>query len=619
VNIRPKVIASIAGIFAVLGLAQILVERHMIMPSFAELERTDARTAMRRIQYALDLTLGRIALSAVDWGNWADVYRFMQDHDPSAVNADLTPSAIREIGVDVVLIVDSDGRVAFSRAVDLSSNRALDLDLAAYRSLPSDFPWRANLSSARPATGLLRSNRGILMVAAGPVLDGDGHGPSRGLLILGRLLRADDVKSIAAQAQASLSLLAAPAIGRPDRLTQSDAFTHVDRDFMDIFRQPIMTLRVDVPREITVRGKKAVAYASACLIAAAVIVLLLLVVQLNRVILDPLGLVTRHAVAVGEDKDLSTRLALQRQDEIGVLAREFDRMVERVAESRRRLIDQSFQAGFAELAKGVLHNLGNAMTPIGVRLSRLAERLRSAPAADAERAAAELQGGVSERQRRADVEQFLHLACHEVAASLRSAQDDIAVMTRHTSAIQSALAEQMRSARNEQVIEPVHLADLVTQSLEIVPEACRQRLRVHIDDSLRRVGVVRVARTILRLILQNVIINAADAVRDAGKDRGVLRFSAEIVHEADAERLLLHCEDDGAGISAPNLARLFDKGFSTKSPETNHGIGLHWCANAIGALGGRIWAASDGPGRGASIHLIVPLASRETFPLAGAA
>jgi two-component system, NtrC family, sensor kinase len=55
---------------------------------------------------------------------------------------------------------------------------------------------------------------------------------------------------------------------------------------------------------------------------------------------------------------------------------------------------------------------------------------------------------------------------------------------------------------------------------------------------------------------------------------------------------------------------VFDKGFSTKSRDTNYGIGLHWCANAIAALGGRIWATSDGPGCGASMHLILPLPSR---------
>jgi signal transduction histidine kinase len=350
-----------------------------------------------------------------------------------------------------------------------------------------------------------------------------------------------------------------------------------------------------------------------------VVVLILLVSVLNRLVLTPLAVVTRHAVALDEGKDLTTRLDLARTDEIGVLARELDRMVARVAESRTQLVDQSFQAGFAELAKGVLHNLGNAMTPIGVRLANLRERLRAAPSDDAEQAVAELQAGPVDPQRSADLEEFLRLACRELAGTVRSAQADVEVMTRQANAIQTALAEQMRSARNEHVIEPVRLTELVAQSLEIVPDSCRQRLVVDTDDTLRKLGVVRVARTVLRLILQNLIINAADAVRDAGKEKGVLRVSAEITREAERQQLHLQFQDDGVGIPAQNLDRVFEKGFSTKSPETNHGIGLHWCANAINALGGRIWAASEGPGRGASMHLLVPLIARETMSLAGAA
>ena len=125
-------------------------------------------------------------------------------------------------------------------------------------------------------------------------------------------------------------------------------------------------------------------YASAYLVRRAVLVLALLLVVLNRMILTPLASVTRHAVAIGEGNgpDGAARLsgATMRS---ACLAREFDRMVARVAESRRQLVDQSFQAGFAELAKGVLHNLGNAMTPLGVRLAKLGERLREAPADDA--------------------------------------------------------------------------------------------------------------------------------------------------------------------------------------------------------------------------------------------
>ena len=164
------------------------------------------------------------------------------------------------------------------------------------------------------------------------------------------------------------------------------------------------------------------------------------------------------------------------------------------------------------------------------------------------------------------------------------------------------------------MIEPVRLPDLVSQTLEIVPDACRQRLIVEADESLRRVGVVQVARTVLRLVLQNLIINAADAVRDAvrdaGRDKGVLKLVAEIVHESDREQLHLQCQDNGVGIAKANLERVFDKGFSTKSRDTNYGIGLHWCASAVASLGGRIWAASDGPGRSASVHLMLPLTAR---------
>jgi two-component system, NtrC family, sensor kinase len=619
VNIRPKVIVSIAVVFAILGVAELLVERQVILPSFAQLERVDATIAMRRVQYAFDHTLDRIALSANDWGNWADVYRFLHDHDPTAVNHDMTESAIRQIGVNVVLIVAADGRVVFARAVDLAGQQSPDVDLARLKSLPADFPWRANLSSAQPARGLLTTQRGILMLAGGPILDGDGHGPSRGMVLMGRLLSGAVIRDMAAQAQASLSILAAPPTSGADRLTQNEAVTHVDRDLTDIFGRPVLTLRVDVPREFTARGRSAVAYAMACRTAAAIAVLILLIVVLNRAILSPLAAVTRHAVVVGEDKDLAAPLDLKRPDEIGVLARELDRMIERLAASRTRLVDQSFAAGFAELAKGVLHNIGNAMTPIGVRLAGLAQRLRAAPVNDAAQAAAELHAGTADPMRSADLREFLQLACSEVAATVSAAQEDVAVLTRQTTVVQTTLVEQMHAARSEHVIEPVRLTELFAQSLEIVPDGCRQRLVVDTDASLARLGVVRVARTVLRLVLQNLIINAADAVRDAGKDKGKLRLSADIVCDADREQLHLRCEDDGVGIPAQNLERVFEKGFSTKSPETNHGIGLHWCANAIGALGGRIWAASDGPGRGATLHLIVPLASREIASLAGAA
>jgi two-component system NtrC family sensor kinase len=290
-------------------------------------------------------------------------------------------------------------------------------------------------------------------------------------------------------------------------------------------------------------------------------------------------------------------------------------MVASVAESRAQLIDQSFHAGFAELAKGVLHNLGNAMTPIGIRLSSMRDRVRGAPTEDVESALAELARRDGDPARRTDLEDFVRLACQELASVIKGMEVDLEVMDRQTSIVRAALAEQMHSTRNEHVVESVRMPELIAQALEVVPDAARQLLIIKADSSLAAVGVVRVPRTVLRLALQNLIINAADAVRESGKSQGKLHIGAEIIRESNADQLHLNCTDDGIGISPENLSRIFEKGFSTKSKDTNYGIGLHWCANALAALGGRIWATSEGTGRGSSMHLIVPLAVPESVSI----
>jgi len=604
------VAALLAAIFAILGVAAFGVAGYVIMPSFSELERADARREMRRINYALEEIIDRLGMTALDWGDWSDTYQFVIDHNASYVVANLTRIALRDIGVNVFLVVDLHGNVVQATEIDLQSERPLGLDLATRKTLPADFPWRKQLAAGLPAQGLLSTNLGPLMLAAAPILDGNGRGPSRGMVMFGRLLSAAVVSDIGKQAQAAVTLLA-PSDDRSAReqLVEGSRTTRVYRVFDDLYGRPILALRADVPREVTERGYAAARYAGAYLAGAALLVLALLVAALNRLILNPLAIVTHHAVAVGRDQDLTTRLNLSNTDEIGVLAREFDRMVARVAESRTQLVDQSYQAGLAELAKGVLHNLGNAMTPIGVRLANVSDRLRRAPAGDAGEAVEELRCGSPDAGRRADLEEFVRLACGELAQVVKASREDLAVMQRQTAAVQSALSEQLRSARNEHVIEPVRLTDLISQSLEIVPDTCRQCLTIDIDESVRRVGVVRIARTVLRLVLQNLIINAAEAVHDAGRQKGRFSVSAEMLSDGAQCRLHLHCRDDGIGIPAENLERVFEKGFSTKSRETNQGIGLHWCANAVNALGGRIWAESGAAARGASLHVVVPLAA----------
>jgi signal transduction histidine kinase len=601
-------VALVASLFAILIALDMVIQEQVLLPSFAELERVDAHTSMTRIGFALDRALESMEMNDAAWSNWGELYQFMQDRNPQFIATYTTPTALAALKINVLLLVDRDGHFIFSSAREVESGKPLDIDFAGRGELPADFPWRRNLKEGKPARGLVRTNQGVMMLSAAPIFDGSGGGRNLGMTIMGRLLTADQLQAIGTEAQASLLMLYKLRPAAAPDLVETATLTQVYRTFEDVYGHPLMTLKVDVARKITARGHTAVLYSSLYLLGAAVTVLVLLLLIVNRVVLGPIFRVTRHAVAVGEGADLSARLNFSGTDEIGRLAREFDRMVQSLAESRASLVDQSFQAGFAELAKGVLHNLGNAMTPIGLRLASLANRLRSAPVADIQFAAAELADESADAGRRADLACFIKMGFDQVGTAILHAQSDIAVLEQQTSIVSATLAEQMASSRSEPVVERVALPDLLSQALDIVPDSCRQRLAIEADESLKAVGPVPLARTLLRLVLQNLIINAADAVDESRREKGVLHIAAAIESDADAQRLHLRCTDNGIGIKPENLARIFEKGFSTKSRAANHGIGLHWCANAIRSLGGRIWASSEGPGTGASLHVVLPVA-----------
>ncbi len=602
----------VAALFAVLAISEIYVARDVLIPSFSALERREAEVAMRRIDFAVKSRLEQLQQGATSWGNWADTYQFARDRNQHFIDENLTPIGLKELSADLVVIKDLEGRILARAAFERGSGRPFDMDMLHGPTLDTVFPSRDDLIQARTASGFLRTERGVLMIASSPILDGVGRGPTRGAVVIGKFLSDAEVSRMGAQAQANLSMSAPVEAGKRPRIIQTEEVTRICETVRDISGRPVATFTVDLPRDIMARGNSAVMYASLYLIGAAVLVVIGLAITLNRVVLDPLGRMTRHAVETGRHEDLTTRLNFDRHDEIGVLAREFDRMVERVAQSRSQLVDQSFKAGFAELARGILHNLGNAMTPIGVRVATLRTRLASITADDLELVVKELARSDADPQRKADLEEFARLAIGQLSGTLEAARQDVELIARQASLVQGALAEQTRATGNEHVMESVRLRELLGRSLDVVPDRARQQLDIRVDQSLDDIGIVHVPRTVLSLVLQNFVINAADSIRETGRAKGSMLITAEILNQGDARQLVIRCTDDGVGIAPENLKRVFEKGFSTKSRETNFGIGLHWCANAVGALGGRVWATSAGADQGATLHVMVPLVVPQT-------
>ncbi len=252
------------------------------------------------------------------------------------------------------------------------------------------------------------------------------------------------------------------------------------------------------------------------------------------------------------------------------------------------------------------------MTPLSVTVASLQKRLREAPVDDVMLVLAEMDKADVSPERRADLEEFLRLTGRELASAVTQAHGESDTVARQAEMIQQVLAQQLRSSHAAPVIEAVRLPDLIERAVDMVPIALRPFLSIHVDSALQSLKSVHVARTTLQQVFQNLIQNAAESMRDVGRARGNLHVSGGIVAGPEGGKLQLRFTDDGAGIAAEHLPRIFERGFSTKSRESNSGIGLHWCANALHALGGSLKAEISASGQGASFLVTLPMVEQGT-------
>ena len=118
---------------------------------------------------------------------------------------------------------------------------------------------------------------------------------------------------------------------------------------------------------------------------------------------------------------------------------------------------------------------------------------------------------------------------------------------------------------------------------------------------------VHAHRVSLLQVMGNIILNAYESIERNKTPDGRIEVSVaeETVDELPMVRLTV--VDNGCGFDEQTSEKIFQRGFSSKDGNMS-GLGLHWCANALAGMGGRIQAESGGPGCGAEFHVLLPAA-----------
>jgi len=273
----------------------------------------------------------------------------------------------------------------------------------------------------------------------------------------------------------------------------------------------------------------------------------------------------------------------------------------------KQLLETSRQAGMAEVATSVLHNVGNVLNSVNVASSCIAESLKKSKAANLSKVVALL------REHEADLGNFFtndpkgrqlpgylsQLAGH-LASEQAAVLEELDRLQKNIEHIKEIVAMQQTYARSSGVPERVGVVDLVEDAFRMNTGAM-ERHHVKVVREYSETPQISVEKHKVLQILVNLIRNAKHACDDSGKpDKQI------ILRVANGNgSVKIGVIDNGVGILAENMTRIFNHGFTTR--ENGHGFGLHSGALAAKEIGGNLTAFSEGPGRGAAFTLELPL------------
>jgi len=280
-------------------------------------------------------------------------------------------------------------------------------------------------------------------------------------------------------------------------------------------------------------------------------------------------------------------------------------------QTHRQLLDTSRQAGMAEVATGVLHNVGNVLNSVNVSATLLSEQAKKSKVSDLadvvalmEQHSADLAVFITQDPRGRQLPGFLAQLSSHLAVEQTTFLKETEQLRKNVEHVKDIVAMQQSYAKVSGVTETLNISDLVEDALRMNASALT-RHEVEVVRDYAEIPPVTTDKHKVLQVLVNLIRNAKYACDESGRvDK---RMTVRVANGDGQVRIAII--DNGVGIPPENLIRIFNHGFTTR--KEGHGFGLHSGALAAKEMGGSLSVQSDGPGQGAVFTLELPCLQTE--------
>ena len=271
----------------------------------------------------------------------------------------------------------------------------------------------------------------------------------------------------------------------------------------------------------------------------------------------------------------------------------------------KRMLTLSHEAGKAEVATGVLHNVGNVLNSINVSANCVRDLYAKSRLPSLRKIVGLLKDQenlatfFSDDPKAKAVPDFLEGVASRLEAEQESAQTEIKNLIEHVNHVKVVVAMQQSFAGVCGLEEPVCLFKLFADA-ELLLSNSIYRHEIELRLDFEELPMLMIERQRVLQIVVNLLKNTKDSLTSSPMENRTLTVKAA----RQNEWLKVEVTDNGVGIASEDLTKIFSHGFTTK--QQGHGFGLHSCANAIQEMGGELTAQSDGLGLGATFTMTIP-------------
>jgi len=215
--------------------------------------------------------------------------------------------------------------------------------------------------------------------------------------------------------------------------------------------------------------------------------------------------------------------------------------------------------------------------------------------------------------RREDLIKYVSLVNTNLISTSQETNSRLDGLVHQLQQFEAILGQQQTFQKVEHPLESVSLKELVDDAVNMMSGDLRKHITIEISPAIEDIGPIMIQRSAILQVINNILINAAEAFAEYKPLYPKISVEAQTENADNTEMVHIGITDNAVGIKPDKIKQIFQRGVSSKQKGLT-GIGLHWCANTISAMNGKIYAESPGSKCGACFHILLPCNHETAIP-----